>query len=62
MFQLAIGTVWFKYGLATCPKENDILVYTKDNWEQTDKVKICENIASLLIQNLESKMRYANYL
>ena len=32
-----------KHGLATRPKENDILAYAEDIWEQIDKTNICNN-------------------
>ena len=32
-----------KHGLATRPKENDILAYAEDIWEQIDKANICNN-------------------
>ena len=32
-----------KHGLATCHKENDILAYAENIWEQIDKANICNN-------------------
>ena len=32
-----------KHQHATCPKENDILAYAEDIWEQIDKANICNN-------------------
>ena len=42
-----------KHGLATLPKENDILVYAEDIWEQTDKANI---LIITFIQNQKLKM------
>ena len=44
-----------KHGLATRPKENDILAYAEDIWEQIDKANICNN-------NFHSKSKIENAL
>ena len=44
-----------KHGLATRPKENDILAYAEDIWEQIDKANICNN-------NFHSKSKIKNAL
>ena len=32
-----------RHGLTTHPKENDILAYAEDIWEQINKANICNN-------------------
>ena len=44
-----------KHGLATRPKENDILASAEDIWEQIDIANICSN-------NVHSKSKIKNVL
>ena len=44
-----------KHGLATRSKENDILAYAEDIWEQIDKANICNN-------NFHTKSKIKNAL
>ena len=46
---------WLKHGLATRPKEHEVLAYAEDIWEQIDKANICNN-------NFYSKSQIENAL
>ena len=52
---VVIVSYGLKHGLATRPKESDILAYAGDIWEQIDKANICNN-------NFHSKSKIENAL